>query len=245
MSTSEHNAPSGGASKSALPDSDVRFRYIGFGIYPKRIPKFWKSDAEADEYAKRIKLGEGLTTEGRDFSLLHVVPVSKADKIVITIVSVVMLATLVMPWVHFRTMAATDVSMGWGGALGTLMGGLGTAFAGGFWVGLSAILGLIVMIGTPLLGLWNLVSLWTKAKTEEAFLLRLRRPLNLGYIIFFCGLITGIASLFGGHIPGYESWGLIDPGEGYGIMTLLAVLSYGFYISMAMGLVAGVKSSDL
>lgn len=245
MSTSEQKAPNGGASKTVFPDSDVRFRYIGFGIYPKRIPKFWKSDAEAEEHAKRINLGEGLSTEGRDFSLLHVVPVSKADKIVITIVSLVMLGTLAMPWVHFRSMSAVDVSMGWGGALGTLMGGLGTAFAGGFWVGLSALLGLILMIGTPLLGIWSLVSLWTKAKTEEAFLLRLRRPLKLGYILFFSGLITGIASLFGGHIPGYESWGLIDPGEGYGVMTLLTILSYGPYIAMAMGLVSGVKSSDL
>ena len=135
--------------------------------------------------------------------------------------------------------------MGWGGALGVLTGGFSTAFAGGFWVGLSAILGLILMIGTPLLGIWTLVSLWTKAKTEEAFLLRLRRPLNLGYILFFSGLIMGIASLFGGQIPGYESWGLINPGETYGIMTLLTVLSYGFYIAVAMGLVAGVKSSDL
>jgi len=245
MSTTEPKTPNGGASKSGFPESDVRFRYIGFGIYPKRIPRFWKSDAEADEYAKRINLGDGLSTEGRDFSLLHVVPVSKADRIVVTIVAVIMLATVAMPWVSFRTISGTDFTLTWGGALGTLMGGLSTAFAGGFWTGLSAILGLILMVGTPLLGIWILVSMWTKTKTEEAFLVRLRRPLNLGYILFFCGLITGIASLFGGDLPGYQSWGLIDPGEGYGVMTLLSVLSYGVYTSIAMGLVAGVKSSDL
>jgi len=245
MSTSESNAPSGGGSKSVFPESDVRFRYIGFGIYPKRIPKFWKSDTEADEYAKKIKIGEGLSTEGRDFSLLHVIPVSKADRIVVTIVALVMLATLGMPWIHFKTATGSSVSLSWGSALGTLMGGLSTAFAGGLWVGLSAILGLVLAIGTPLLGIWILVSLWTKAKTDEAFLIRLRRPLNLGYIMFFCGLISAIVSLFGGTIPGYQNWGLINPGEGYGIMTLVTILSYGVYAAMAMGLVAGVKSSDL
>jgi hypothetical protein len=245
MSTSESNAPSGVPSKSVFPESEVRFRYIGFGIYPKRIPKFWKSDAEADEYAKRINLGDGLSTEGRDFSLLHVVPVSKADRIVVTIVAVVMLATLAMPWVNFRTISGSTFSLSWGGALGTLMGGMSTAFAGGLWVSLGAILGLVLMIGTPVLGLWILASLWMKAKSDEVFLTRLRRPLNLGYIIFFCGLVGAIVSLFGGNIPGYETWGLINPGESYGIMTIVSILSYGAYAAMAMGLVAGVKSSDL
>lgn len=245
MSTPDASAPTGGQSKAALPESEVRFRYIGFGIYPKHIPRFWKSDAEAEEYAKRIKLGEGLSTEGRDFSLLHTVAVSKADRIVVTIVAVVMLATLAMPWVSFRTTSATTFSLTWGGALGTLLGSLSTAFAGGLWVALSAILGLALMIGTPSIGIWILASLWMKAKTDEDFLKRLRRPLNLGYILFFCGLIGAIVSLFGGSIPGYESWGLINPGESYGIMTLVSLLSYGPYASVAMGLVAGVKSSDL
>ena len=160
MSTSEPKAPTGSTAKSAIPNSDVRFRYIGFGIYPKRIARFWKSDAEAAEYAKRINLGEGLSTEGRDFSLLHGVAVSKADRIVVTIVALAMLATVAMPWVHFRTVSGTDLSMGWGGALGSLMGGLSTAFAGGLWVGLSAILGLVILVGSPLLGVWILASLW-------------------------------------------------------------------------------------
>jgi hypothetical protein len=245
MSTSEPKASAGDSLKSAVPDSDVRFRYIGFGIYPKRIPRFWKSDAEAEAHAKKIKLGEGLSTEGRDFSLLHVVPVTKADRIVVSIVAIVLLATLVMPWVHFRTTSGSYVSLGWGGALGTLLGGLSNAFAGGIWVGISALLGLVLLIGTPILGIWILASMWTKAKSDEAFLMRLRRPLNLSYALFFAGLFAAILSLFGGHIPGYDSWGLINPGESYGVMTLVTILSYGAYAAMAMGLVAGVKSSDL
>jgi hypothetical protein len=104
---------------------------------------------------------------------------------------------------------------------------------------------LAILIGSPLLGAWILASLWMKAKSDEVFLKRLRMPLNLGYILFFCGLTGAFVSLFGGHIPGYASWGLIHPGEGYGIMTLVSTMSYGVYAAVAMGLVAGVKSGDL
>ena len=245
MSTSESIPPAKNTPKAASADTDLRFRYIGFGIYPKRIPRFWKSDAEAEEYAKRINLGKGFTTEGRDFSLLHVIPVSKADRIVVTIVAIVLVATLVIPWVSFRTASGSDFSLTWVGALGTLMGGLSNAFAGGFWVGLSAILGLVLLLGAPLIGAWVLASLWMKAKTDEEFLKRLRRPLNLGYVLFFSGLIAAILSLFGGDIPGYASWGMTNPGERYGVMTLVSVLSYAPYAAIAMGLVAGVKSADL
>ena len=229
----------------AVPDPDERYRYIGFGIYPKKPQKFWKSEQEAAEVAKRVTLHrDGITFE-RDFSLLQVIPVSQADKIIITIVSVMLLAVMAMPWVEFRTMNATDFSLLWPQALGTLMGGLGTAFAGGLAVGISAILGLVLLIGGPIVGVWSLVALWTKAKGEEAFLKRLRLPLSLGYYLFFSLFAVVVLSFVGGTIPGYASWGLIDPGESYGIGALLTVLSYGPYLTAALGLVAGVKSSDL
>jgi len=237
--------PQPSAKPQAPPDPEERYRYIGFGIYPKKVQKFWKSDQEAADFAKRVDLhSEGVTFD-RDFSLLQVIPVSQVDKIVITIVSVMLLAVMAMPWVGFRTMSASDFTMLWPTALGTLLGGLGTAFAGGLAVGISAILGLILMIGAPIVGIWALAALWTKAKSEEAFFKRLRLPLSFGYYLFFSLCAIVILSFVGGHIPGYASWNLIEPGEKFGIGTLLTILSYGPYLTAALGLVAGVKSSDL
>lgn len=228
-----------------VPSEDDRFRYIGFGIYPKKAPRFWKSDQEEAEYARKVDLDSPMSLLDRDFSLLHMIPISNVDKIVITVVSILMIGTIAMPWVGFRTMNGTDFGMSWMGALSTLLSGLGTAFAGGVTVGISALLGLIIMIGAPVIGIWSLVAMWTKAKSDDAFFVRLRRPLSLGYILFFACFLGLILSFVGGHIPGYERWGLIDPGEAYGFMSLVTVLSYGVYIAAALGLVMGVKSSDL
>jgi hypothetical protein len=225
--------------------SDDRFRYIGFGVYPKHVPRFWKSDAEQQEFAHRIKVGVGGSTLERDFSLITQEAMTRIDRVVITVAGILLVLTAVLPWVQFATRGGGQVSLLWPSALGALLGGLGTAFGGGLGVGLSALLGLVMLLGSPILGIWLLVSCWTKAKSPEAYLVRLRRPLNLGYVLFFAGFGIMVLALLGGQIPGIESWGLKGTDEGYGIGTLVGIASFGFYVAMAMGLVAGVKSGDL
>ncbi len=224
---------------------ETRFRFIGFEVYSKQVPRFWKSDAEAAEYSKQVQLGVGVSSLDRDFSLLHDVALSKVDKLVMTAVGAVMLLTAVLPWVQFRTATGSDFSLSWMGVIGTLLGGIGTAFSGGLTVGLSAILALVSAIVTPLLGIWILALLWTKAPSEDAFQERLRKPLQFGYGVFFAGVAILVLSLAGGQIPGYASWGMIDPGESYGLGGLLTLLSYGAYSALGAGFVAGVKSGDL
>jgi len=227
------------------PPEEVRYRYIGFDVYPKRIGRFWKSDAEADAYKKKVKLGSGVSSLDRDFSLLHDVALAKADKSVLTVLGLVMLLSVALPWVRFRTATGGSFSLSWPGALGALLGGIGTAFAGGFTVGLSAILGLLLTVASPLLGAWILAVLWMKAPSDDAHQARLRKPLLCGYAVFFAGLLVFLLALAGGQIPGFSSWGLIDPGESYGLGALLTLLSYGPYAAIGAGLVAGVKSGDL
>jgi len=222
-----------------------RFRYIGFEVFPKHIPRFWKSDVEAREYLDRVSVGAGESSLVRDFSLLQQEAMGRVDRIVLTITGILLLATMVMPWAGYTTAARTEFSLSWPGALGTLLGGLGTAFGGGLWVGLSALLALALLLGSPLLGIWILVALFNKTPTPEAYQARLRRPLLLGHLLWGAGAAIMILAFAGGQIPGYASWGLIDPGEKYGIAALLTVVSYGPLVAMALGLVAGVKSGDL
>jgi hypothetical protein len=156
-----------------------------------------------------------------------------------------MVLTVAFPWVAFRTVDATNYSLSWPSALGMLLGGIGTAFSSGIGVGLSALLGLVVMLATPILGAWALAMVWRKAKTPEAYLLGVRTPLKLSYLVFFSGLAVIVLSFFGGDIPGFASWGLIDPPERYGIGALLRILSFGPYVALGMSLVCAVKSGDL
>jgi len=245
MTASQPDQTSSQSRADQSPPEEVRFRYIGFDVYPKRAPRFWKSETEAAGYRKEAQVSSGISSLDRDFSLLHNVAIAKADKFILTAMGAVMLLTVVMPWVHFRALGGSDFSLSWPGTLGALLGGIGTAFGGGLTVGLSAILGLFMVIATPLFGAWTLAALWMKAPSDDMYQARLRKPLQFGYAVFFAGLVITLLSLAGGQIPGYSTWGLIDPGESYGLGVLLTLLSYGPYSAMAAGLVAGVKSGDL
>lgn len=237
------------ASNSPNPAEGVkpeeRYKYIGFGVFPEKTSTFWKSDAEAQQYASKVKAGLGESVLHREFSLLETKTMGKADKWVLTVAGAVMLLTVAMPWVAYRTIDATDFSLSWPSALGVLLGGIGTAFGAGIGVGLSAILGLLLAIGAPLLGAWTLAMVWKKAKSAEAYYMGLRLPLKLSYWVFFAGLAALAFSFFGGHLAGFESWGLIDPPESYGISALLSVLSFGPFVALGMSLVCAVKSGDL
>jgi hypothetical protein len=222
-----------------------RYRYIGFEVYPEKVETFWKSDTEEKEYESRLRDELGSSTLHRDFSLLEQEAMGKADHWVLAATAAVMILTVAMPWVSYRTSAGTDFSMSWPGALGTLFGSLGTAFSAGMAVGLSALLGLVVMIGAPLIGAWGLAMIWRKAKTPEAYFAGLRQPLRLGYILVFSGLAVIVLAFVGGQIPSMSSWGLIDPPDSYGIGVLFKILSMGGYLAMATGMIFGVKSGDL
>lgn len=224
---------------------EERYKFIGFGVFPEKSAKFWKSDAEAQEYANKVRAGLGDSVLHREFSLLETKTMGKADKWVLTVASAVMLLTVALPWVAFRTINATNFSLSWPSSLGLLLGAFGTAFSAGIGVGLSALLGLVVMLGAPLLGLWTLAMVWKKAKSAEAYYMGLRLPLKLSYWIFFAGLTAISLSFFGGQVAGFESWGLIDPPESYGISALLGVLSFGPYVALGASLVCAVKSGDL
>lgn len=222
-----------------------RFRYIGFQVFPSKPGSFWKSDAEAQQYAAKVKTGLGESVLHRDFSLLETQPMSRADRWVLTLVGVFMILSVAIPWISFRRTDATDFTLSWPSALGTLLGGIGTAFSSGIGVGLSALLALVVMIATPVLGAWVLAMVWRKAKTPEDYFLGLRTPLKLSYWIFFASLAVIFLAFFGGDIPGFASWGMIDPPEHYGISALLRMLSFGPYLALGMSLVCAVKSGDL
>jgi hypothetical protein len=225
--------------------SDDRYRYIGFGVFPEKSDPFWKSESEAQQYASKVQAGQAESLLHREFSLLETEAMGKADRWILTVAGAVMSLTVAFPWVAFRTVDATNFSLSWPSALGVLLGGIGTAFSSGIGVGLSALLGLVVMLGTPILGAWTLAMVWRKAKSAEAYILGLRLPLKLSYVIFFAGLAVFVLSFFGGHIPGFESWGLIDPPERYGAGALFGVLSFGPYVALGMTMVCADKSGDL
>lgn len=225
--------------------SDERYRYIGFDVYPKHVPPFWKSEQEQQQHLDHVRSGTGVSSLERENSLLHDESMTATDRIVLTIAGSLLAATTLLPWVSFRTIQGTDFSMSWGGALVSLSGGLGTAFAGGVAVGLSALLALIMLVGGPLVGLWIVFKVWGKTQTPDEYLTALRLPLKVGKTFLYAGVAIGLLSFLGGQIPGYGSWGLIDPGDGYGLGTLLSIVSYGPFSIMALGLVVGVKAGDL
>ena len=59
---------------------EIRFKYIGFDVYPKKPKKFWNSEEEKERYLTQVRRkGVGSALEESEHSLVQAVVFSKID----------------------------------------------------------------------------------------------------------------------------------------------------------------------
>lgn len=76
-----------------------RFRYIGFDVFPTKNPKdLFKSDADRAKYVDRVVSKREKGDSIRDECTLFEERVSMSDRIILAIASLVIIATLFLPW---------------------------------------------------------------------------------------------------------------------------------------------------
>jgi hypothetical protein len=230
------------AKKPVAPDNDTRYRYIGFEVYSKKTKKFWKSDAEFDKHLKKAQSVETFSDWDRDFSLVKEEDITATDRVVLAVSNIILLITLFLPWLSYRTAAGVE-STTWFGALGLIGTVLGGAFQVGNGVGLAAICGVIVLIATPVLAILGLLMLFGKA--SDAYIRRLRLILRLNYVGFAAWNLALIFSLAGGDITPLTSAGLMYIGESFTIVTVFKLVSYGAIIPVALFFLNAIKSNEL
>jgi len=230
--------------KPVTPDGDTRYRYIGFEVYPKKIKKFWKSDAEFDKHLKKAQSIETFADWDRDFSLVKQEDITAVDRVVLAASNIILLITLFLPWLSYRTAAGMESST-WFGTLGKIGAVLGGAFQVGNAVGLAAICGLIVLIATPLLALLGLLMVLRMGGSADAYARRLRLVLRLNYLGFGAWMLGFAFSLAGGDITPLTRAGLTYIGESFTIVTVFKMISYGAIIPVAMFFLNALKSNEL
>lgn len=78
---------------------DERFKYVGFEVQAGKIKDLFKSEAEQDEWKKKVvEKRQSRGSRLRDESTFDIPRVAGYEKIVLTITSLVLLVSLFLPW---------------------------------------------------------------------------------------------------------------------------------------------------
>jgi hypothetical protein len=85
-------------SKAKEFNPDDRYRYLGFEVKPGKIGELFKSDSEKDSLIKRILERRKSGARVREHNTLEEARVSGTEKIVLTVTSVLIVLSLLLPW---------------------------------------------------------------------------------------------------------------------------------------------------
>jgi len=79
-------------------DPDQRFKYVGFDVHPGKIKDLFKSDTEKEKWVKKVQEKRKTGSVIRDKSSFDEPRVAGYEKIVLAVTSLLLIATLFMPW---------------------------------------------------------------------------------------------------------------------------------------------------
>lgn len=254
-------------------NSDERFRYVGFDVYPGKIGNLFKSDDERKSLIAKVMAtfnkSEG---EVRDRCTLLEERVSKGEKMFMTVIAVLMIVSLVIPWfsgyyeivntkqvpiesaevdsigtkpVEMTTVTTVTHDNRSVSGLGAL-GYLGQAFSGGFGLMLSGLLMLLYFLSCPILAVFNLYILHkVKKPTPDAYALYLKRMLRYNWIPVLLWLAMFLLAFLGSSY-GFDTKGMVKQvGQSYGIAAFVGLSSFGIYLSLAAFLLMALKGKEI
>jgi hypothetical protein len=224
---------------------DLRFKYVGFEIFPEKVKSFWKSEEEKREYLEKVKEeGSQAALLDRDHSLVRVSVFSKIDKIVLSITSFLLAISLFLPWFSVRGENLHQAYIGLGVIfkLSTLFG---YASSSGFGAVLFLVLLLLVILFSCAAGVLNLLSIFKKYNELEGYLTNLKKTLKLNLIPLALWVVLLIISMIGMPTPFAKSMGVKGLGDSFNVISFFALSSYGLWFSLTCLIINCVKISDL
>ena len=207
---------------------DERFRYIGFEVFGDKPRGFWQNDEDRKTHIQRVK--EELGSIYRN-SVVYSSVISGVDRIFITVASILMILAPFLPWMRVKTLYGTVSFLGVTGIFGL----------GGFWFYVSKMGGMVVPLTIYLLalltylslafGVWTLLTVYSKAPTQEIYLAKLKKVLRLNMIPLAVFLLIVVLGFFGQRIPFGQYLGIQDLSGHYSIVTLVQFSSVGLWMS--------------
>ncbi|MGB8658419.1 MAG: hypothetical protein WCE90_11665 [Candidatus Zixiibacteriota bacterium] len=224
----EHQDPKNSASEEV--SEEARYQYIGFEIYPKKAREFWQGEEEKKKYLEEIKRKESRSAFlERDHSLVKVVVFSKVDKVVLTMTSLFMVVSLILPW--FSVKGAGPVFFFNLGKLG-LTGGL---------FGIFFVLVALTVLASAAAGVMSLLSLYKKSADADSYLANLKKRLQLNYVPLILWVLLIIVSIVGMPTKSLDS----PLGGSFNVLDLFTASSVGIWLSLPSLIINCVKISDL
>ncbi|KPL01091.1 MAG: hypothetical protein AMJ91_01705 [candidate division Zixibacteria bacterium SM23_73_3] len=224
---------------------EMRFKYIGFDVYPNKAKEFWRSKEEKRKYLEEAKQksSESAVAE-RDHSLVRAVVFSKVDRMVLTITSFLLTVSLFVPWFSIRGEAfhSQVIGLGFFLKLGALFG---YAPLSGPLFSVFVVLVSLTILFSFVAGLMSLLAIYKKHSDVESYLTNLKKKLQLNWIPLVLWVAVIIISTIGMPTPFADALNVGGFGDSFNVANFFALASFGVWLSLPCVIINCVKISDL
>lgn len=222
---------------------DIRFNYLGFEYVPGKIKEFWESEAERKKYLEKIQQEAAAHIKPeRDFSIVNAGLLGKADRLMITIGSALLVLSLFLPYYSF-TAYGKAVS---GLAINFL---LNLGYVGGFvaWGNLAMkftlFLATLLILISPLVGVINLIVLNGSTAKEDYFRkVKAASRLNIYALLLYLLLIIMVMS---SQPNPFGSLGIEALGESFNFGSFVKMAGFGVYLNIGAHLLGMIPALEL
>ena len=225
--------------KDERADPNVRYRYIGFEVFPEQKKPFFASEEEKKRYLSHLE--EKKKSDEREFSLLFVSSFNRVERAVLFAAALALIAAPVMPWLFLPTPQGNEMLLGFNLLL-TLSAQVGGVFAASPLAGVGVVLVLLNVVLAPLGGVLLFAALFSKSSNPANPYSKTKKFLSLHFIPFFGYLLIFGLSAAGLTLPGSS---LPVFREGFNISDVFSGAGWGFWAVLVAHLLPAVKSADL
>jgi hypothetical protein len=221
---------------------DERYQYIGFETFGKKVPPFWKNEEERKEHLQEVHQQEGSVYRR---SVVYSDVLSMADRVAVTIASLVMIVAPFLAWMKVETIYGPVAFTGFFGLMNLDKFWFYVEMMGGMIIPVSVYLIAAIAYLSLVFGVVTLVTLFLKAGSLESYTARLKRVLRLQIIPFLLFLVVVVLSFIGQRIPFGQHLGVWDLGSRYTVVTLVQFSSIGLWLAIFGFLLNFNKSKEL
>jgi hypothetical protein len=231
------------AKDGKIDPRELRFNYLGFEYLPGKLKEFWASEDEKKKYLEKIR--ERRNTQismERDFSIVNAGLLNKADRIFISLASVLMILSLFMPYYSFTAFGrhVSGMSLSYLFNIGYVSNI--TAW-GSLLMKLILVMSVILIIISPVVGIINILAL-NKSQNKPDYYKGVKSAGRLNvialllYLLFFVLLATGQANPFG-------SLGIEALGETLSLGSLIRMSGYAIWVNLGAHILGMLPALEL
>jgi len=228
--------------KDKIKPEELRYNYLGFEYEPGKLKEFWASEDEKKKFVDKIRgrLGKPRAIE-RDFSVINANLMNRADRIIISIASILMIISLFLPYYHFDAFGSSV--MGSPVSYFLNLGYISNFVAWGDLV-IKLVFGLsiIMIIVSPAIGIINLMALNT-GMTKPNYFARLKNIGKLNILALLLYLVLFILFALG-HTNPFGSLGIEALGDNLSFGSLIGLASFSMWLNIGAHFLGSIPAME-